>query len=226
MWTESEPPPTECAPVRSILQGIVIGVLSTFAGLAVAEVVTGLYRGASSPVLPVGQEVIDATPKGVREWAIETFGTSDKAVLVLGTLFSLIVIGSIVGILAVRRHMLAAYVVTAFVGLIGMWAVLARPAPTFGKLLPPIAGTLASIAVLWYLAGRPLEQQRRVALDGDAADDQDRIGRRSFVQAAATVGFIAALAAVLGRMLKGRFDVDEERAALQLPAPSDTALRW
>jgi DMSO/TMAO reductase YedYZ molybdopterin-dependent catalytic subunit len=224
MVTESEAPAehgTAAAP-PSILRGIVVGVLSTFAGLAVAEVAAGLHRGASSPVLPVGQEVIDATPRAVREWAIETFGTADKAVLIVGTLFSLIVIGSIVGILAVRGRIAAAYVVSGVVGVIGVWAVLARPAPTFGKLLPPIVGTLASIAVLWYLAGRPQEQQGRVALDGDIDEDRT-IGRRSFVQAAATVGFVAALAAVVGRLLKGRFDVDEERADLQLPAPSDTA---
>ena len=167
MLTESEPLPDQGSTESpSILRGVVVGVLSTFAGLAVAEVVTGLYRGASSPILPVGQEVIDATPRSVREWAIDTFGTADKAVLVVGTLFSLAVIGSIVGILAVKGRIVAAYIVTGVVGLIGVWAVLERPAPTFGKLLPPIAGTLASMAVLWYLAGRPREQQGRVALDG------------------------------------------------------------
>ena len=82
--------------------GIALGLLSTFAGLAVAELMTGLVKGASSPVLPVGQEIIDVVPPGVKDWAIETFGTADKAVLILGTVISLAVIGSIVGILAVR----------------------------------------------------------------------------------------------------------------------------
>jgi DMSO/TMAO reductase YedYZ molybdopterin-dependent catalytic subunit len=223
MLTESEPLPEQGSlESPSILRGVVVGVLSTFAGLAVAEVVAGLYRGASSPILPVGQEVIDATPRSVREWAIETFGTADKAVLVVGTLFSLAVIGSIVGILAVKGRIMAAYIVTGVVGLIGVWAVLERPAPTFGKLLPPIAGTLASMAVLWYLAGRPREQAGRVALDGDVAAG-NAVDRRGFVQAAATVGFVAALAALVGRLLKGRFDVDDERAGLELPPPSDTA---
>ncbi len=216
------PPEHVAPPTHSIRRGIVVGVLSTFAGLAVAEVVTGLYRGASSPVLPVGQEVIDATPKGVREWAIDTFGTSDKAVLVLGTLFSLVVIGSLVGILAVRGRLLAAYAVTAVVGLIGMSAVLSRPAPTFGKLLPAILGTLASIGALWYLAGGPFAAARGTATDSDTGV-HDTVDRRGFVQAAATVGVIAALAAVVGRLLNGRFDVDAERADLVLPAPADTA---
>jgi len=223
MLTESDSPPEHDRATRSpsILRGIVVGVLSTFAGLAAAEVVTGIVRGSSSPILPVGQEVIDATPRSVREWAIETFGTSDKAVLILGTLFSLFVIGSIVGLLAVKGRIIAAYAITAIVGLIGMLAVLDRPAPTFGKLLPPIVGTLASIAALWYLAARPLEQQGRVPLDGDT-DERDTLERRTFVQAATTVGVTAALAAVIGRLLKERFGVGEERAALQLPAPTDT----
>ncbi len=61
--------------------GIAIGLLSTFAGLAAAELIVGLVRGANSPVVPVGQEVIDAVPPAVKDWAIEWFGTADKAVL-------------------------------------------------------------------------------------------------------------------------------------------------
>src|SRR4051812_36620883 len=223
MLTESDSRPDQVrsAGTPSILRGVVVGVLSTFAGLAVAEVMTGLYRGASSPILPVGQKVIDNTPTSVREWAIRNFGTSDKAVLILGTVFSLFVVGSIIGILAVRGKLLAAYIVTGAIGLIGMWAVLVRPAPTFGKLLPPIAGTVASIAALWYLAGRPLRQQGRVPLDGDT-DDRQIIERRDFVQSAATVGIFAVLAAAVGRLLKVRFGVEQERADLQLPAPVDT----
>ena len=70
-----------------------IGLLSTFAGLAVAELIVGLVRGANSPVVPVGQEVIDIVPPAVQDWAIEWFGTADKAVLIIGTLFSLAVVG-------------------------------------------------------------------------------------------------------------------------------------
>ena len=129
----------------SRLHGVAIGLLSTGAGLAVAELVAGLDREASSPVVSVGQEIIDIVPPGVKDWAIDTFGTADKLALVLGTVFSLAVIGSIVGILAVTGRRMAAYAVTSAVGLIGAWAVTMRPDPTFAKLLPAIAGTLASI---------------------------------------------------------------------------------
>ena len=104
--------------------------------------------------MPVGQEVIDRVSPAVKDWAIDTFGTADKAVLVLGSLIVLAVIGSIVGILTVRGHRTEAYIVTLFTGLIGVLAVLQRPAPSFGKMAPALVGTAVSIATLWWLSER------------------------------------------------------------------------
>ena len=139
--------------------GIAIGLLSTFAGLATAELIVGLVRGSVSPVVPVGQEIIDIVPPAVKDWAIDWFGTADKAVLILGTLLSLAVIGSIVGNLAVKGNRASAYAVTGVVGLIGVFAVTMRPAPDLGKMLPPIVGTAASIVVIWWLSPRDIGQQ-------------------------------------------------------------------
>ncbi|MDW3212970.1 MAG: molybdopterin-dependent oxidoreductase [Ilumatobacteraceae bacterium] len=200
--------------------GIAIGLLSTFAGLAAAELIVGLVRGAVSPVVPVGQEVIDIVPPAVKDWAIDWFGTADKAVLIIGTLLSLAVIGSIVGNLAVKGNRSSAYAVTAVVGLIGVFAVTMRPAPDFGKMLPPIVGTLASIAVIWWLSPRDIAAQ---GVD-DAPPDPSptSVPRRNFLQGASTVGLLAVMVGGLGRVLRGRFEVGDERAALQLPEPTDT----
>ncbi len=212
--------------------GVAIGLLSTFAGLATAELMVGLVRGAASPVVPVGQEVIDVVPPAVKDWAIDWFGTADKAVLILGTLLSLAVIGSIVGNLAVRGMRSAAYTVTTVVGLIGVFAVWMRPAPTFGKMLPPIVGTLASLAVIWWLAPRSIDDVSPAAIVDDRDDPDEAVppgdlvapdvGRRGFLAGAGTVGVLSVVAGGLGRMLKERFEVGGERAALQLPEPVDT----
>ena len=226
--------------------GVAIGLLSTFAGLAVAELIVGLVRGAASPVLPVGQEVIDVVPPEVKDWAIDWFGTADKAVLILGTLLSLAVIGSIVGNLAVKGNRAAAYAVTAVVGVIGVWAVTMRPAPSFGKVLPPIVGTLVSIAVIWWLSPRDTVTPAvpgapdaagldSAGLDsagpGTAPEAADvplsplspvaPVGRRSFLQGAGTVGVLSLAVGGMGRVLKRRFEVGDERAALELPDVSD-----
>ena len=211
--------------------GIAIGLLSTFAGLAAAELVVGLVRGAMSPVVPVGQEVIDVVPPAVKDWAIDWFGTADKAVLIIGTLLSLAVIGSIVGNLAVKGNRQGAYAVTVAVGLIGVFAVWVRPAPDLGKMLPPIVGTCASLAVIWWLSPRDIEAgagARVVAADSSAGaldsvePTASEMPRRSFVQAASTVGLLSVMAGGLGRVLRDRFEVGDERSALRLPDPVDT----
>ncbi|HEY5663511.1 MAG TPA: hypothetical protein VIS05_05700, partial [Ilumatobacter sp.] len=200
--------------------GIAIGLLSTFAGLAFAELVVGLVRGADSPVVPVGQEVIEIVPPAVKDWAIDWFGTADKAVLILGTLLVLAVIGSLVGHLAVKGYRTAAYAVTLAVGMVGVFAVTMRPAPTFAKMLPPLVGTLVSLAVIWWLAPRATDS----ASDGlPPADPVPALRRRTFLQRAGSVGVLALVAGGLGRLLQGRFAVADERAALELPPPVDTA---
>jgi DMSO/TMAO reductase YedYZ molybdopterin-dependent catalytic subunit len=197
--------------------GVAIGLVSTLAGLCAAELFAGLSRGAASPVLPVGQEVIDRVPKSVKDWAIDWFGTADKAILVLGTFLSLAVIGSLVGVLAIRRRRLVAYGVTVVVGLVGAWAVTARPAPTFGKLLPPIVGTLASLAVLWWLS--PVDADTDA---GHVDPSSPALARRHFVQSASSVAVVALAAGGLGRLLKRRFEIADERAALAIPPATDT----
>ena len=218
-------------------------MLSTLAGLAIAELIVGLVRGANSPVVPVGQEVIDIVPPEVKDWAISWFGTADKAVLIVGTLISLAVVGSIVGNLAVKGNRAAAYAVTIVVGMIGVYAVWMRPAPSLGKMLPPIVGTIVSMSVIWWLSPRDIgvgvarDAATVEASDSDTGDVPNQAvvvvpvdsvpltgvpGRRSFLQGAATVGLLSVCAGAIGRVLKGRFEVGDERAALQLPAPTDT----
>ncbi len=218
-----------------------IGLLSTLAGLAAAELMVGLVRGASSPVVPVGQEVIDIVPPQVKDWAISWFGTADKAVLIMGTLISLAVVGSVVGNLAVKGNRAAAYAVTFVVGLIGMFAVWMRPAPTLGRMLPPIVGSMVSMLVIWWLSprdaglvvrpsgGEPSASAARSGANPEMVTGpattmtSGSVQRREFLQRAGTVSLLAVAVGALGRILKGRFEVGAERAALQLPAPVDTA---
>ena len=60
------------------------GLVAAGVALAVAELVAGLNRAWRSPVLDVGDRVIDAAPPWVKEFAIDTFGTNDKPALLIG----------------------------------------------------------------------------------------------------------------------------------------------
>jgi DMSO/TMAO reductase YedYZ molybdopterin-dependent catalytic subunit len=198
---------------------VLLGLLSTAAGLAAAELVVGLVRGSASPVVPVGQEVIDRVSPSVKDWAIETFGTADKAVLVCGSLIVLAVIGSLVGILTVRGHRRDAYIVTLFTGLIGVLAVLQRPAPSIGKLAPAVIGTAVSIAALWWLSETLLRAPER----SDPAPAQTMgLNRRGFLYGSVVVGSASVITVGFGRMLQRRFEIDDERSDIALPEPSSS----
>ena len=196
--------------------GPVLGLVATGAGLAAAELVVGLFERTSSPVVPVGQVFIDWVPRPLKDWAIETFGTNDKVVLVLGALVVLIGIGIGVGVLAMRGARAAAVALTCVTGVIGAWAVMTRPEPTLVKLLPTIVGTAVSIAVLLYLAPRPTTSATSVDPEHAVAQPMG-VDRRRFVGGAVGIGSIAVIAGGVGRLLQQRFEVDSERSVLSLP---------
>lgn len=201
--------------------GVVLGLVATAAGLAAAELVVGAVRGASSPVLPVGQEVIDVVPPVVKDWAIAWFGTADKAVLIIGTFVVLAVIGSGVGMLAMSGRRVAATVLVSLVGVIGVSAVLARPAPAIGKVLPPIVGAAVSVAVLWWLTPRRHDAPETEP-DESAPQVMSTVDRRRFVRGTGAVGVGSLAAVAVGRVGARRFDIGEERAEFDLPPVDDT----
>jgi DMSO/TMAO reductase YedYZ molybdopterin-dependent catalytic subunit len=195
----------------------VLGLVVMGAGLAAAELVVGLFERTSSPVVPVGQVFIDWVPRPLKDWAIETFGTNDKVVLVLGALVVLLGIGIGVGVLAMRGARAAAVALTCITGVIGAWAVLTRPEPTLVKLLPTIVGTAVSVGVLLYLAPRP----SKASTNADPAQPIVQpmgVDRRRFVGGAIGIGSVAVIAGGVGRLLQQRFEVNSERSALSLPA--------
>jgi DMSO/TMAO reductase YedYZ molybdopterin-dependent catalytic subunit len=196
--------------------GPLLGLVATGAGLAAAELVVGLFERTSSPVVPVGQVFIDWVPRPLKEWAIDTFGTNDKVVLVVGALVVLVGIGIGVGVLAMRGARAAAVALTCVTGVIGAWAVLTRPEPTLVKLLPTLVGTGVSIAVLLYLAPRPATMAASGDTEGPTVQ-QMGLDRRRFVGGAIGIGSVAVIAGGVGRLLQRRFEVDSERSAIRLP---------
>ncbi len=103
-------------------------------------------------------------------------------------------------------------------------------------MLPPIVGTLASIAVIWWMSPRDVGPERLERPDPDEmlvssrasrCERLHRLHRRprcragTSCRARLTVGLLSVLVGGLGRVLRDRFEVGDERAALQLPEPVD-----
>ncbi|MFE2373792.1 molybdopterin-dependent oxidoreductase [Streptomyces sp. NPDC059398] len=130
------------------------GLLSGYAALAVAELVSAAVRPESGPVVAVGSAAIDRTPPALKDWAIRHFGTNDKLVLQLGILAVLILLAAALGILALRHRPVGAAGVLVF-GVIGSVAATSRPDSTgFSDALPSVVGAVVAAGLLYWLAGR------------------------------------------------------------------------
>src|SRR5262245_10921470 len=97
------PSPSTRRPSRRL--AAVAGVVVALVALGVAELLAGLDRVWRSPVLDVGDRLVDAAPPFVKEFAVRTFGTNDKPALLagIGVLLMLYAIG--VGLVALRHHL-------------------------------------------------------------------------------------------------------------------------
>ena len=191
-----------------------IGLLAGFSALAAAELVAGAVDGVS-PVVSVGDAVIDRVPSFVQDFAIDVFGAADKAALIVGILVVLGLLAAAVGRLSVTRPGLAAGAV-AGLGLVGV--VAARGDGTtlsFARdAAPSVVGAGVGIAVL--LAGR---RQPEGPLDESVRGDAPLLDRRHFLGFVAVVGAVAASAGAVGRYLQGQGGAAASRAAVVLPRP-------
>jgi DMSO/TMAO reductase YedYZ molybdopterin-dependent catalytic subunit len=220
------------------LDGAILGLVATGAWLAAGEFVVGAVEASVSPVVAVGNKVIDLVPLPLKNWAVATFGTSDKTVLVVTTLAILFILGVAVGLVAVSGRRNVALAVTGAVGVLGVGAVVTRADPTLAKVVPIVVATLVSMAVLWWLSPLPApietapagQPGHAVAMVG-AADELSPIepivpgvgaaDRRTFLMRSVSVAALATIAGGAGRLLQRRYDIGEERAALQLPTVAD-----
>ncbi|HSI92476.1 MAG TPA: molybdopterin-dependent oxidoreductase, partial [Jiangellaceae bacterium] len=176
------------------------GIVAAGLGLGVAELLTGLFNRGITPVLAVGEAVIELSPTWLTEWAIETFGTADKLVLISGVVVVLTVFAAAIGVLA-ARHRGAGMLAAAGLGAVAGLAVWSRPDTVTYDLLPVIAGAGAAVLALPALARRAAAEP--VPTAGSVAPDM-RMDRRAFVQAAGVTAAAAVAAGSIGRLLGGR----------------------
>ena len=85
-------------PTRSRLQGAASGVLSAGVALGVGELVAGIGQSRRSPVIAVGDLVIDVVPRPVKDFAIDAFGTNDKTALLVGIYTIVAILAALLGV--------------------------------------------------------------------------------------------------------------------------------
>jgi DMSO/TMAO reductase YedYZ molybdopterin-dependent catalytic subunit len=193
-------------------------VLSAAAGVLTGEVGAALLSRSLSPVSAVAGAVVDATPPAAKDWAIQTFGTGDKAFLVTVIGLALAVLGAAAGVLELRRPGVGVGLAGA-IGLVGLGAVVTRSLAGPGAWLCALAAGIVAMALLRWLVNR----LRREPL-GHVGSSPGGFPRRGFLRALAGTGAAVVLGGVVTAVLRGAaVAAASARDALRLPAPADPA---
>ncbi len=208
--------------------GAVLGVVALAGGLVFAELVASLRDGAISPLVEVGNRVVDVVPKPVRDWAISTFGTSDKAVLLAGVAVILVALAALAGHWMVSGRRGSAVALVALVIAVGAVSPLGRGGAGWGSALATLAGGAVSVALLfWFagLAGRAWPGAARhgetVAVMGErGAQASVALSRRRFFVATGGTAVVAGGVGALSAWLRSTAAVAAERLGITLPEPA------
>jgi DMSO/TMAO reductase YedYZ molybdopterin-dependent catalytic subunit len=209
--------------VRTATAPALCGLLAGAAGLSVAHLLAQLTNANSSPVVAVGGAVIDATPTPLKEFAIRTFGTHDKLVLMSGIVSVLAILTMAIGILAKRQFRYGVLAV-ALLGVVAVAAALSRPTARGSYAIPTIVGLLVAVGLLWLLQ-RPL---RHASSDQVQAPPETRTifvegSRRQFLITGLGVTAATAASLATGTAVAKSKSVESARRLVRLPKPSQPA---
>ncbi|NUP58286.1 MAG: molybdopterin-dependent oxidoreductase [Pseudarthrobacter sp.] len=206
------------------------GVVAAAVVLAVAELVGAFFTARAAPLFALGSTFIDFTPPWLKDFAIATFGTNDKAALFAGMGLTIAVLACVLGVVAYRKWALGVLGVL-FMGAVIVACVVTRAGVGWSNAVPALAGTAAGLAALRLLLA-PLRQATAwpEAPADQAADDDGGwresggTSRRRFFAATGITAAAAGVAALGGRLLgAARSNAARSRDALRLPAPAKAA---
>jgi DMSO/TMAO reductase YedYZ molybdopterin-dependent catalytic subunit len=218
-------PPSRSAKGQR-LRYAVSGVLAAAAGMAVGHLVAAFVNPSASPVLAVGSTVIDATPTPVKEWAVQSFGTADKPILLGSVALVTALAAAAIGLVARTKPSLANVLVVGLAMLAGL-AAWFRPASLPFDIIPALVTAAVGAAVLTGLvalipslptpgaAGPESPLDHTAYAKGSAGTP----ARRNFLIGAAGVTIGAAAVGALGQRLAAPATLPSSVALPQLQNP-------
>ena len=138
------------ASQRGPLVGAVTVFLAAAVAIGVSTLAAAFVRPQASPITVVGGVFIDRTPAALKNFAVEHFGSHDRAVLLLGMYAMLALVALGIGVLARRETALGVAAIAAF-SLFGAFVAITRSDGRLTDVAPSVIGGLAGVAALMWL---------------------------------------------------------------------------
>jgi DMSO/TMAO reductase YedYZ molybdopterin-dependent catalytic subunit len=186
------------------------------AGLATGHLVGGFISPTASPFLAVGASAIDLTPLWLKDFAVRTFGSYDKVVLLSGMAAVVGLVAVVAGLIS-RHSRTPGLVLIVVLGVIASVAVLSRPTAGSLDVLAPLVALLVSAGTFAFLHRLGLLGQPQTA--GGVAG----MPRRTLLAGSVAVAAGAGIAAAGGQLLVGRSGLEASRKALGRIGPTVAA---
>ncbi|OLT27787.1 molybdopterin-binding oxidoreductase [Nocardiopsis sp. CNR-923] len=202
-------------------------MLTAGAALGAGGLAAGVL-GTASPVVSVGDALVDNSPPALMRLAISILGTADKPVLLTGIVVVLAVSGAVLGIAALRRPVLG-HLGLAILAAAGAAAVLLRRADDPGAVVPVLVGAVSGalgLALLLRSAHRYLRSGEEGNTTARAAARREALpiarapGRRGFVLTATGVLGASAAAGAVGHWVPRLLGGGPAGSAPTLPEPA------
>ncbi len=192
-----------------------------------SSAVAGLLTGVPSPLISVGNRIIDLAPPPLKDYAVEQFGTADKPILIGSVAVVIVLIAAFAGLIGLR-HPRIALAVTAALGLAALAAAAtdrtATATPLVVLLPSLIAIGVSMTALAWMLATLGRRDGRSdnwlAAHPGD--DLPSGFDRRRFLAAVMATGTAAAAGGLVSRLVGGSAAA-ASRADVRVPVPGSPA---
>lgn len=208
---------TAAAPNPAVLPSwlaALSGVVAAGAGVAIAHVLAAFSAPNSSPLVAVGGAFIDATPTWLKEWAVQTFGSANKPILIGTIAVALTLLAALAGLIA-RRRRAAGLAMIGLVGVVAAAAAWSRPGASVMDAVPALIGALVAVGALAWLS------RARPAAPGEPGPGPQR---RTVLLGALAIAGGAAVVGVVGEVFtSARRSVEAARTAITFRRPSDPA---
>jgi DMSO/TMAO reductase YedYZ molybdopterin-dependent catalytic subunit len=193
---------------------ITAGIVAATAAVGIGHGIAALIDPNSSPIIAIGSTLIDAAPTPAKEFAVKTFGTYDKPILLTGIGFALLIFAGLLGLIAWRRRA-GALAGISLLGIAGLVAAVYRGTVIDG--VPSLAAGLVGVVALRQLSSSNFGKPRQDA----TADGRSR---RTLLLGLGITGVVAAVGGGGGLLLgRARQAAAAARRVMGLPAPSSAA---
>lgn len=195
--------------MKSKQLGSIFGVLAVLAGLVAGDLLATFNSSWSSPVISLGNRVIDYVPSVVKKYVIQIFGLYDKVFLVSLIILVVLAISIFIGReYTAGREKTAYLTIAAMVGASGVASALDAQAQ-LSSLAPTLVSGATTIYVLRWLGAKKK--------DSEAAGGS--LTRRDLLKAGAILGAVSISASALTKAVSQKTTVARERIAITLPKP-------